>query len=225
MNFIVKKLLTKFLHFFYGNEIAPLIKKSYMDDNNQPLENNEKVEINSNSAVNNAHSTDKMEELENTFQEIIKEKDDKITKLSVEITEHKDKYIRLFAEFDNFRRRTAKEKLELINTAGKDVVLSFLEILDDLERAEKIMQDQTLDLETQKEGIKLIFNKFKILMQNKGVISMDSIGYDFDTEKHEAVNYLEVSDENQKGKVIDELSKGYLMNAKIIRFAKVIVGK
>lgn len=196
-----------------------------MDVQNQPFENTSETENNTNSAIPNTNQTEIEAQLENSFREIIKEKDDKIAKLSAEIAEHKDKYLRLFADFDNFRRRTAKERLDLINTAGKDVILSFLEILDDLDRAEKIMQDQNLDLDSQKEGVKLIFNKFKILMQNKGVIALDSIGHEFDTEMHEAVSFMEVAAENQKGKIIDELSKGYMMNAKIIRFAKVIVGK
>ena len=196
-----------------------------MDVQNQPFENTSETENNTNSAIPNPIQTEIEAQLDSSFLEIIKEKDDKIAKLSAEIAEHKDKYLRLFADFDNFRRRTAKERLDLINTAGKDVILSFLEILDDLDRAEKIMQDQNLDLDSQKEGVKLIFNKFKILMQNKGVIALDSIGHEFDTEMHEAVSFMEVAAENQKGKIIDELSKGYMMNAKIIRFAKVIVGK
>ncbi|MCX8473170.1 MAG: nucleotide exchange factor GrpE, partial [Sediminibacterium sp.] len=127
-----------------------------MDVQNQPFENTSETENNTNSAIPNTNQTEIEAQLENSFREIIKEKDDKIAKLSAEIAEHKDKYLRLFADFDNFRRRTAKERLDLINTAGKDVILSFLEILDDLDRAEKIMQDQNLDLDSQKEGVKLI---------------------------------------------------------------------
>ncbi len=141
-----------------------------------------------------------------------------------DLAEQKDKYLRLMAEFDNYKRRTAKERMELIQTAGKDVIVSLLDVLDDCDRAEKQFNTSD-DIEVQKEGIQLVFNKIRTTMQAKGLTPMESIGKDFDVELHEAITEVPVPDDKQKGKVIDEVTKGYLLNEKIIRFAKVVVGK
>lgn len=145
-------------------------------------------------------------------------------KLQAELQEQKDKYLRLMAEFDNFRRRTAKERLELIQTAGKDVIVSLLDVLDDCDRAEKQLNG-TDDIAVQKEGIQLVFNKLRSSLQQKGVKVMESINQDFDVEKHEAITEIPAPSEELKGKVMDEVMKGYYLNDKIIRFAKVVVGK
>ncbi len=145
-------------------------------------------------------------------------------KLEAELIEQKDKYLRLMAEFDNFRRRTAKERLEFMQTAGKDVIISLLDIMDDCDRAEKQLQT-TDDITLQKEGIQLVFNKLRTTLQNKGVKAMESINTDFNVEKHEAITEIPASSEKMKGKVIDEVVKGYYLNDKLIRFAKVVVGK
>ena len=128
------------------------------------------------------------------------------------------------AEFDNYRRRTSKERLELIQTAGKDVIVSMLDLLDDCDRAEKQLQVSD-DIAVQKEGIQLVFNKLRSTMQSKGVKAMESIHQDFDVEKHEAITEIPAPTEDLKGKVIDDVMKGYYLNDKIIRFAKVVVGK
>jgi molecular chaperone GrpE len=150
--------------------------------------------------------------------------EDPITKLEAELQEQKDKYLRLMAEFDNYRRRTSKERLELIQTAGKDVIVSMLDLLDDCDRAEKQLQSSD-DIAVQKEGIQLVFNKLRSTMQSKGVKVMESIHQDFDVEKHEAITEIPAPTEDLKGKVIDDVIKGYYLNDKIIRFAKVVVGK
>ena len=150
--------------------------------------------------------------------------EDPITKLEAELQEQKDKYLRLMAEFDNYRRRTSKERLELIQTAGKDVIVSMLDLLDDCDRAEKQLQSSD-DIAAQKEGIQLVFNKLRSTMQSKGVKVMESIHEDFDVEKHEAITEIPAPTEDLKGKVIDNIIKGYYLNDKIIRFAKVVVGK
>jgi molecular chaperone GrpE len=150
--------------------------------------------------------------------------EDPITKLEAELQEQKDKYLRLMAEFDNYRRRTSKERLELIQTAGKDVIVSMLDLLDDCDRAEKQLQGSD-DIAVQKEGIQLVFNKLRSTMQSKGVKVMDSMHQDFDVEKHEAITEIPAPTEALKGKVIDDVIKGYYLNDKIIRFAKVVVGK
>ncbi len=138
--------------------------------------------------------------------------------------EQKDKYLRLMAEFDNFRRRTAKERLELIQTAGKEIVVSLLDVLDDCDRAEKQLQSNA-DIAVQKEGIQLVFNKIRSTLQAKGLKAMESIQTDFDTEKHEAITEVPAPTNALKGKVLDEVMKGYYLNDKIVRFAKVVVGK
>lgn len=139
------------------------------------------------------------------------------------LAEQKDKYIRLMAEFENYKRRTAKERIELIQTAGKDIIVSLLDVLDDCDRAEKQMSQDT-DVNHVKEGSLLVFNKFRKTLEAKGVKSMDSQGKDFDVETQEAIAEVPGTPE-QSGKVIDVIQKGYLLNDKLIRFAKVVVGK
>ncbi len=149
--------------------------------------------------------------------------EDVTEKLQAELEEQKDKYLRLFAEFDNFKRRSAKERIELIQTAGKDVIISLLEVMDDFERAEKQMQNSD-DAAAIREGIGLVYNKLKNTLSAKGLKAMQSINTEFDVEKHEAITELPAADK-MKGKVVDEVEKGYYLNDKIIRFAKVVVGK
>lgn len=144
--------------------------------------------------------------------------------LKMEMVEHKDKYLRLMAEFENFRRRSAKERIELIQTASKEVIVSFLDVLDDCDRAEKQLNSSD-DIALQKEGIQLVFNKVRSTLYAKGVVAMESINETFDVDRHEAITEVPVPDEAMKGKIVDEISKGYLLNEKIIRFAKVVIGK
>jgi len=150
--------------------------------------------------------------------------ENEMVKLKAEVQEQKDKYLRLFAEFDNFKRRTAKERIELAQTAGKEVITSMLDVLDDCDRAEKQMQTTT-DIAQIKEGVQLVFNKLRTTLQNKGLKSMESINTEFDVEKHEAITEIPAPTPDLKGKVVDEVTKGYYLNDKLIRFAKVIVGK
>jgi molecular chaperone GrpE len=147
-----------------------------------------------------------------------------LDQLKVDLADQKDKYLRLMAEFENFRRRTAKERLDLIQTAGKDVIVSMLDVLDDCDRAEKQLNSAD-DIAVQKEGIQLVFNKVRSTLQSKGVTAMESLHKDFNVELHEAITEVPVTENKQKGKVVDEITKGYFLNDKIIRFAKVVVGK
>ncbi|MEI9957521.1 MAG: nucleotide exchange factor GrpE [Ferruginibacter sp.] len=149
--------------------------------------------------------------------------DDVNEKLQADLEEQKDKYLRLFAEFDNFKRRSAKERIELIQTAGKDVIVSLLEVMDDCDRAEKQMQTSD-DVASIKQGIGLVFGKLRTTLSNKGLKAMQSINTEFDVEKHEAITEVPAG-EKMVGKVVDEVEKGYYLNDKIIRFAKVVVGK
>ena len=150
--------------------------------------------------------------------------EDEVEKLKSEVDELKDKYLRQVAEFENFKRRTAREKVEMIQTAGKEVITSLLEVLDDCDRAEKQLQTSN-DVNAIKEGIQLVFNKLRNTMQSKGVKPMQTIGTDFNPDMQEAITEIPAPTEAMKGKVIDEVQKGYYMNDKIIRFAKVVVGK
>ena len=149
--------------------------------------------------------------------------EDAVEKLQAELEEQKDKYLRLFAEFDNFKRRNAKERIELIQTAGKDVIVSLLEVMDDCDRAEKQMQNSE-EIASIKQGIGLVFGKLRNTLSGKGLKAMQSINTEFDVEKHEAITEVPAGND-MKGKVVDEVEKGYYLNDKIIRFAKVVVGK
>jgi molecular chaperone GrpE len=149
---------------------------------------------------------------------------DAVEKLSAELQEQKDKYLRLFAEFDNFKRRSARERVELSATAGKEVIIPLLDVLDDCDRAEKQLQ-QSQNINEVREGVLLVFNKLRSLLYTRGVRPMDSIHTEFDVEKHEAISEIPAPSPDLRGKVLDEVMRGYYLNDKIIRFAKVIVGK
>lgn len=145
-------------------------------------------------------------------------------KLKAELDEAKDKYLRKVAEFENFKRRNAKERVELIQTAGRDVIIDILEIVDDFERAQKQL-DASNDSKAFKEGVVLVFNKLRNILQARGVKAMETLHQDFNPDLHEAVTEIPAPTEDLKGKVVDELMKGYFLNDKIIRHAKVVVGK
>lgn len=140
-----------------------------------------------------------------------------------EVAELKDKYLRLYADFENFRRRTAKEKLELINNANEGVLKALIPVVDDFERAMQSI-DNTNDVAALKEGVSLIYNKLFKTLEGKGLKPMVSKGEPFDADLHESVTQFPAPSEDLKGKVIDEIEKGYYLNDKVIRFAKVIVG-
>jgi len=161
---------------------------------------------------------------DNLQQEEVATEEDEIESLKKEVELFKDKYIRLFAEFENYKRRSAKEKIDFIQTAGREVITSMLEVLDDCDRAEKQMNTSN-DIEQIKQGVQLVFNKLRNILQNKGLKAMESINTGFDVEKHEAISEIQVPDKSKKGKVIDDIEKGYYLNDKLIRFAKVVVGK
>ena len=149
--------------------------------------------------------------------------DSEIENLKEQIAQLNDKYLRQVAEFDNFRRRTAKERIELIQTAGKDVITDLLDVLDDSERAQDQLQN-TNDIAQVKEGVNLVFNKLRSILTAKGLKPMEAIRTDFNPDLHEAITEIEAGEE-LKGKVVDVIQKGYYLNDKIIRFAKVVVGK
>jgi len=145
-------------------------------------------------------------------------------KLKEELEQAKDKYIRQVAEFDNFRRRTAKERLEIIQTAGKEVITSLLDVLDDCDRAQKQLESEE-NAGASKEGVLLVFNKLRNALQSRGVKAMETLHQEFDPDLHEAITEIPAPNDALKGKILDEVMKGYYLNDKIIRHAKVIVGK
>jgi len=144
-------------------------------------------------------------------------------KLQQENSVLNDKYLRLFAEFDNYKRRTQKERVELLQTAGKDVVVSLLPVLDDFDRALKATENAT-EVGAIREGIMLVQTKLKSILTQKGLKEMESLHNVFDTDIHEAITKIPAPTDDLKGKVVDELEKGYTLNDKVIRFAKVVVG-
>lgn len=146
---------------------------------------------------------------------------DPVKKLKDELAESKDKFVRLYAEFDNFRRRSSKEKLEMIQSANEQLLKALIPVADDFDRAEKSFKDRN---DKEAEGFFLIQNKFKKILEQYGVKAMDALNADFNPDFHEAITQLPASEENLKGKIIDVVEKGYLLNDKVIRFAKVVVG-
>jgi molecular chaperone GrpE len=166
--------------------------------------------------------------LDNAGEEITGEKasatdKDPVEGLKSEIAELKDKYLRLYADFENFRRRTAKEKLEMISGASADMMKSILPIVDDFERA-KVSFDSSAEIDALKEGVDLIYTKLYKTLEGKGLKPMTSKGEPFDVEIHESIAQFPAPSDDLKGKVIDEIEKGYYLNDKVIRYAKVIVG-
>ena len=147
-----------------------------------------------------------------------------IASLNDKLAKEKDDYLRLMAEFDNYRRRTSEEKLNLIKTAGADTIKGMLTTLDECERAMEMLEKAT-DIEAAKEGTSLIYNKLLSYLKSKGLEAIPAKGLDFDTDVHEAVTLFPVQDESQKGKVIDVMQTGYKLGDKVIRYAKVIVGQ
>jgi len=140
------------------------------------------------------------------------------------LAELQDRYLRLQAEYDNYRKRTLREKMELTRTAGEDILKGLLPVMDDFERALQSI-DEADDAEALKDGVHLIFGKFQEFLRQQGVKTMDSQDQDFDTDKHEAISKIPAPSEEMKGKVVDVVQTGYYLNDKVLRFAKVVVGE
>lgn len=143
--------------------------------------------------------------------------------IEAELKEKDDKYLRLYAEFENYKRRTSAERIELFKTAGQEIMLAMIPVLDDFERALKAMETAT-EISAVKEGVELVSHKFKNTLMQKGLKPMESIGKPFDADLHEAITNIPAPTEDMKDKVIDEVEKGYYLGDKVIRYAKVVVG-
>ena len=166
-----------------------------------------------------ADENNELEELKKSTAELEK----KLTATGDKLAKTEDAYVRLMAEFDTFRRRTAQEKLDMVATAAEDTIKGILVVLDDCERAMKVLAESN-DSAAAKEGTELIYNKLMAYLKSKGLTPIEAMGTDFDTDEHEAVAQFPVEDPQKKGKVFDVVQTGYKLNGKVIRFAKVVVG-
>lgn len=173
-------------------------------------------------AKETTESIEQQETIEATTSEN-KEKEE-MARLEAEIAELKDKYLRQVAEFDNYRKRTLKEKTELILNGGEKIITSLLPVLDDMERAQQNIEKSD-DIEALKEGTNLVFKKLMTVLESAGLQKIDTDGKDFDTDVHEAIAMIPATTDDQKGKVIDCVQAGYKLNEKVIRHAKVAIGQ
>ncbi|HCU45251.1 MAG TPA: nucleotide exchange factor GrpE [Sphingobacterium sp.] len=173
---------------------------------------------NNNETIQDPIEDNRTENQEETIELSVEEK------LNAELAESKDKYIRLSAEFDNYRKRTSKERVELIQSAGKDVITKLLSTVDDFDRALKAMETAT-DVESIKTGIDIVNNKFRQTLEQQGLKEMDVLGKEFDADLQEAITAIPAPTPDLKNKVIDVIEKGYYLNDKVIRHAKVIIGQ
>ena len=174
--------------------------------------------------VENINDNEPVESNEEATEEIAEEPIDELEQVKLQLEESKKEYMFLMAEFDNFRKRTIKEKADIIRNATERAMKDLLPVVDDFERGLLAMAETT-DAEAVKEGMELIYNKFIKYLDQNGVKAIDSTGADFDTELHEAIAMIPATDESQKGKVIDTVMKGYTINDKVIRHSKVAVAQ
>jgi len=162
-------------------------------------------------------------------EEVIENQNEEVTnneveELTIQLAEAKDKYLRLFAEFDNFKKRNIKERMDLLKNASQDAFSSLLPVIDDFDRAKKSAEDENSS-EVFSEGVNLVYNKLYSILNAKGLKKMESTGEEFDPELHEAITKIPAPSDDLKGKVIDTIESGYYLNDKIIRHAKVVVGQ
>lgn len=189
-----------------------------------------KENLHSNKLNDNLLSGESAKNDQENFEPVVESADretefeNKIAELSADLAASNDKYLRLSAEFDNFRKRTLKEKMDLMKTASENVMVNLLPVIDDVERAMTAIEISD-NLETTKEGISLIYNKFKDFTRQNGVVEMEAKGLVLDTDQHEAITKMPAPSDDLKGKIIEVVQKGYLLNDKVIRFAKVVIGE
>ncbi|MCK5847255.1 MAG: nucleotide exchange factor GrpE [Bacteroidales bacterium] len=175
---------------------------------------------------NNSSKEDKKKDKKGFFTKAKSKTDvlkEELETANLKIAEINDKYLRLYSEFDNFRKRTIKEKSDIYKTAGEDVIISIVSIIDDFERALSNIENSD-ENQAHREGLELIFNKFRKILENKNVVEIDAKGKEFDTDLHEAITQIPAPSDDMKDKVIDVVEKGYTMNDKVIRFSKVVTG-
>lgn len=198
--------------------------KEKMETADKNAENNQVNEEKMAEEKNQAEEKQTVEEKKQADEEKDKPKEKKELSWEEKYKEANDKYLRLSAEFDNYRKRTLKEKMELTKSAGEEILVSILPVMDNFERAMKSMEDAK-DLKAVKEGIDLIYGKFKEFLQQKGVKEIEAQNLELDTDIHEAVTKIPAPDKKLKGKIVDVIEKGYYLNDKVIRYSKVVVGE
>lgn len=184
----------------------------------------EKSETTDQKASKDNKSSEKKQTKKSKKKDSKSELKEKVKELEDEVAELKDKNLRLFAEFDNFRKRTARERNDMMASAGQDVIRELLPILDDIRRAENQLEDAK-DVESVRKGYQLITKKLTDILHNKGLQEMEVVGQKFDPDLHEAITEIPAPSEEDKGKVLDEVEKGYYLNDRILRHARVVVGK
>ena len=203
--------LAIFLNVTFAHNFVNMMNNEVFE-NGQDRDNDGSMDINTDENMfGNQHLNDPVAE------------ESEIERLTEQLEEQNDRYLRLVAEFDNFKRRNARERLELSQTAGREVIADLLDVMDDSERAQKQL-DASSDIEQVREGVKLVFTKLRNTLTSKGLKPMEALNKDFNVDLHEAITEIEAG-EDMKGKVVAEIQKGYYLNDKIIRFAKVVVGK
>jgi molecular chaperone GrpE len=168
-------------------------------------------------------SDDFMKSLELEEPELLASEDTRITKLENELTESKDRLLRMFSEFENYKKRVIRERVDLLKNASEEIITVMLPVLDDFERAILSLEKDESGVDTL-EGVRLIYNKMKKTLQQKGLEEMEAINSVFDSEIHDALTSISVNDEKQKGTVIEVIEKGYVLNGRVIRHAKVVIG-
>jgi molecular chaperone GrpE len=212
----IKDALAKYLT-TAGGLITRVMKSEELEEQDKPA-----TEAAAENTEDTAAGHSEAAQAENATETTIEE--DELTKAKRELAEWKDKYMRLFAEFDNFRKRNAKERIELISTAAGDILKEMLPVIDDFDRA--IKANETLeDVAVIKEGFTLIHSKMYKKLESKGLKPIDATGKPFDTDYHEAITSIPAPSEDLKGKVVDEVEKGYLLHEKVLRFSKVVIGQ
>ena len=181
------------------------------------MENTEDLNIDNSTLIN-----EEVKGVETEIQEVVEE--NAIDKSTKEIDELKDKYLRLYSDFENYKRRTNKERSDIFKMAGQDILKALIPVIDDFERAEKAIE-LSKEAKSFTEGIKLVSSKLKNTLEQHGLKAYVSIGETFDADLHEAITKIPVPEKKMKGKIVDEIEKGYKLNDKVIRFSKVIVGE
>jgi len=192
-----------------------MAKKNSKDTEEQEVELQDQAE-------NITESTE--ENGDESMDEIVDQDVSPLITLEREKNELKDKHLRLLAEFENYKKRTVREKLDMMSNAAKDTIAGLLPVVDDFDRAKKMSDDQDTE-EVFPDGVHMVYNKLHTTLKNMGLQAMDTNGKPFDAEMHEAVTEIPAPTEEMKGKIIDTIEKGFLLNDKIIRHAKVVVGK
>lgn len=177
-----------------------------------------------NTQMDESNEKDPLTDITDNTAEKSNEAAEKTTNLETKVTELNDKYLRLYSEFDNYRKRTNKERADVIKTASEDVLKAVLPVVDDMERALKASEG-VLESAAIKEGLQLILNKLKNILHQKGLTALESIDQTFNPDTMEAITHVPATDDAQKGKIIDEIEKGYKLGDKVIRFAKVVVAQ